>query len=70
MEANLLTNFYLYAFNTLLTHQSLLAEFSAVIKQRMEKDVDEVGQITRSVKSKIEELDREVRSSAIAYPLE
>ncbi|PKI34060.1 hypothetical protein CRG98_045517 [Punica granatum] len=30
-----------------------------VIKQRMEKDVDEVGQIARSVKSKIEELDRE-----------
>lgn len=29
------------------------------IKQRMEKDVDEVGKIARSVKSKIEELDRE-----------
>ncbi|KAK4777457.1 hypothetical protein SAY87_017644 [Trapa incisa] len=30
-----------------------------VIKQRMEKDVDEVGQIARLVKSKIEELDKE-----------
>ncbi|KAF4368551.1 hypothetical protein CsatB_027598 [Cannabis sativa] len=29
------------------------------IKQRMEKDVDEVGKIARSVKLKIEELDRE-----------
>lgn len=30
-----------------------------VIKQRMEKEVDEVGKIARFVKSKIEELDRE-----------
>ncbi|PIN17135.1 SNARE protein Syntaxin 1 [Handroanthus impetiginosus] len=29
------------------------------IKQRMEKDVDEVGKIARFIKSKIEELDRE-----------
>uniref|UniRef100_A0A2P2M1T7 Syntaxin N-terminal domain-containing protein n=1 Tax=Rhizophora mucronata TaxID=61149 RepID=A0A2P2M1T7_RHIMU len=29
------------------------------IKQRMEKDVEEVGKIARSMKSKIEELDRE-----------
>ncbi|CAI9097508.1 OLC1v1033954C1 [Oldenlandia corymbosa var. corymbosa] len=29
------------------------------IKQRMEKDVDEVGKVTRFIKSKIEELDRE-----------
>ncbi|KAE9465680.1 hypothetical protein C3L33_02392, partial [Rhododendron williamsianum] len=29
------------------------------IKQRMEKDVDEVGKVARSIKSKIEELDRE-----------
>lgn len=29
------------------------------IKQRMEKDVDEVGKISRFIKSKIEELDRE-----------
>ncbi|XP_021898257.1 syntaxin-132-like [Carica papaya] len=29
------------------------------IKQRMEKDVDEVGKIARSMKGKIEELDRE-----------
>ncbi|KAL2503165.1 putative syntaxin [Forsythia ovata] len=29
------------------------------IKQRMEKDVDEVGKISRSIKSKIEGLDRE-----------
>ncbi|CAI9783366.1 unnamed protein product [Fraxinus pennsylvanica] len=29
------------------------------IKQQMEKDVDEVGKISRSIKSKIEELDRE-----------
>lgn len=27
----------------------------------MEKDVDEVGKISRFIKSKIEELDREVR---------
>ncbi|KAF8043559.1 hypothetical protein BT93_A1776 [Corymbia citriodora subsp. variegata] len=30
-----------------------------VIKQRMEKDVDEVGKVARFIKSKIEELDRE-----------
>ncbi|KAH9728494.1 Syntaxin-132 [Citrus sinensis] len=30
------------------------------IKKRMEKDVDEVGKISRFIKSKIEELDREV----------
>lgn len=35
---------------------------SAAIKQRMEKDVDEVGKVARSIKSKIEELDREVRA--------
>ncbi|XP_022158976.1 syntaxin-132-like [Momordica charantia] len=29
------------------------------IKQRMEKDVDEVGKVARSVKTKVEELDRE-----------
>lgn len=33
---------------------------SAAIKKRMEKDVDEVGKIARSVKSKVEELDKEV----------
>lgn len=38
-----------------------LALFAA-IKQRMEKDVDEVGKVARSIKSKIEELDREVRA--------
>ncbi|KAK2998356.1 hypothetical protein RJ639_024350 [Escallonia herrerae] len=31
------------------------------IKQRMEKDVDEVGKIARFIKLKIEELDRDVR---------
>lgn len=30
------------------------------IKQRMQKDIDEVGKICRSIKAKIEELDREV----------
>lgn len=30
------------------------------IKQRMEKDVDEVGKVARFVKSKVEELDKEV----------
>ena len=34
---------------------------SVAIKQRMEKDVDEVGKISRFIKGKIEELDREVR---------
>uniref|UniRef100_A0A0A0LFM0 Syntaxin N-terminal domain-containing protein n=1 Tax=Cucumis sativus TaxID=3659 RepID=A0A0A0LFM0_CUCSA len=29
------------------------------IKQRMEKDVDEVGKVARYVKTKVEELDRE-----------
>lgn len=29
------------------------------IKQRMEKDVDEVGKVARFIKSKIEELDRD-----------
>lgn len=32
-----------------------LALFAA-IKQRMEKDVDEVGKVARSIKSKIEKL--------------
>lgn len=31
------------------------------IKQKMEKDVDEVSRIARFIKSKIEALDREVR---------
>lgn len=34
---------------------------SVAIKQRMEKDVDEVGKISRFIKAKIEELDKEVR---------
>lgn len=34
---------------------------SAALKQQMEKDVDEVGKIARSIKSKLEGLDREVR---------
>ncbi|CAH8386188.1 unnamed protein product [Eruca vesicaria subsp. sativa] len=32
-----------------------------LIKQRMERDVDEVGRISRFIRGKIEELDREVR---------
>lgn len=32
----------------------------AAIKQRMEKDVDEVGKISRFIKSKIEDIDKEV----------
>jgi len=31
------------------------------IKRRMEKDIDEVQKIARIIKSKIEELDRDVR---------
>lgn len=31
------------------------------IKKRMEKDVDEVQKVSRLIKSKIEELDRDVR---------
>lgn len=38
----------------------------AAIKQHMEKDVDEVGKIARFIKSKIEELDKEVRIRAYA----
>lgn len=34
---------------------------SAALKQRMERDVDEVGRISRFIKGKIEEIDREVR---------
>lgn len=30
------------------------------IKQRMEKDIDEVGKIARLAKSKLEELDKDV----------
>ncbi|KAK3029816.1 hypothetical protein RJ639_038004 [Escallonia herrerae] len=36
-----------------------ILSWSAAIKQRMEKDVDQVGKIARFVKSKIEELDRD-----------
>jgi len=32
----------------------------AAIKQRMEKDIDEVGKIARLAKAKVEELDRDV----------
>lgn len=49
---------------TLLCPTSLLIMMvllSTVIKQRMEKEVDEVGKVARLIKSKIEELDREVR---------
>lgn len=38
----------------------------------MEKDIDEVGKVARLVKSKIEEIDREVRpfaSKEVAYLL-
>lgn len=45
---------------------SLLVLLFVAIKQRMEKEVDEVGKVARSVKSKIEELDKEV-SSCAAY---
>lgn len=38
---------------------------SEEIKQQMEKDVDEVGKIARSIKSKIEVLDKEVRLNAM-----
>lgn len=31
------------------------------IKKRMEKDVDEVGKIARTIKLRIEELDKEVK---------
>lgn len=33
---------------------------NAAIKQRMEKDVDEVSKVARFIKLKIEELDKEV----------
>lgn len=49
--------FYVYAIILLI----MMVLLSTVIKQRMEKEVDEVGKIARFVKSKIEELDREVR---------
>ena len=39
-----------------------MRHFSAAIKQRMEKDVDEVKKIAHHIKTKIEELDKEVRS--------
>lgn len=39
----------------------MMVLLSTVIKQRMEKEVDEVGKVARLIKSKIEELDREVR---------
>ena len=38
---------------------------SLAIKQRMQKDVDEVGKISRLMKTKIEELDREVGILAV-----
>lgn len=52
------------AFAILIT-EPLVMLFVA-IKQRMEKEVDEVGKVARSIKSKIEELDREVKS-CVAY---
>lgn len=50
---------FLLSFLRLMTNSLFEA-----IKQRMEKDVDEVGKVARLVKSKIEELDREVKSLA------
>ncbi|KAH9728496.1 Syntaxin-132 [Citrus sinensis] len=43
-----------------LVHETGIACSLVAIKKRMEKDVDEVGKISRFIKSKIEELDREV----------
>lgn len=40
--------------------------WSVAIKQRMEKDVDEVGKIARFIKSKIEAVDRDVRSETFS----
>uniref|UniRef100_J3MLH9 Syntaxin N-terminal domain-containing protein n=1 Tax=Oryza brachyantha TaxID=4533 RepID=J3MLH9_ORYBR len=34
------------------------ASLSKAIKRRMEKDIDEVGKITRNIKVKLEEMDR------------
>ncbi|KAK9206261.1 hypothetical protein WN943_016536 [Citrus x changshan-huyou] len=42
-----------------LVHETGIACSLVAIKKRMEKDVDEVGKISRFIKSKIEELDRE-----------
>lgn len=36
----------------------------------MEKDVDEVGKLARSVKAKLEELDREVRKLVAVFFLQ
>lgn len=68
-EANLLTDFCLYAFSN-SSDSPTTAQLSSVIKQRMEKDVDEVGQIARSMWSKIEQIDREVSCFAIPCPTE
>lgn len=46
-----------------MKHGKLKQNYSlfAAIKQTMEKDVDVVGKIARTIKSKIEQLDREAR---------
>jgi archaellum component FlaC len=36
----------------------------------MEKDVDEVGKIARSIKSKLEELDKEVGQLLLLFPID
>jgi hypothetical protein len=36
--------------------------FFTAIKQRMEKDIDEVGKIARQAKTKVDELERDVCS--------
>ncbi|KAL4560879.1 hypothetical protein LXL04_033035 [Taraxacum kok-saghyz] len=43
------------------------ANLKYAIKQRMEKDVDEVGKIARFIKSKIEELDRETTHHELSF---
>lgn len=41
--------------------------FITVIKQRMEKDVDEVGKIARNIKTKLEEIDRDVMFQSLYF---
>lgn len=38
----------------------LIVSLISAIKQRMEKDVDEVGKVARLAKSKLEQLDKDV----------
>lgn len=61
MASALSINFFLQFSLCLWDFLSIKNCNPVAIKKRMEKDVDEVGKIARTIKLRIEELDKEVK---------